>query len=251
MTVQIITPYVNEEEIVKHKELFWEYDIYYERDESGIGSDLMFQKMWNKFPNDDIFILHADMYEYKENWLQDVIHYTNLYPEAGIFGCLLLYPAMNSDKKYYVQSAGGRFTEDGNPDHYGSGLVLENKSKFKEELVIDEGQFDCVREVAWTTFGGCYIRRSVIDAIGGFSPDFEWTYNRDVDFCLKARDIGFKIYQIPVRLFHHESRDNKRIKSNNPNKIKAEMRNLNHLKHKWSNSELYKTINKEIILEIK
>ena len=246
MTVQIITPYVDEQEIIKHKQLFWEYNIYYEKDEAGIGSDLMFEKMWKLFPNDDIFILHADMYEYKEGWLDKVLEYVNKYPEAGIFGCLLLYPAKNLDEQYYIQSAGGKFSDEGNPDHYGSGLVLENKSKFKDELLLDNNQFDYVREVAWTTFGGCYIRRDVINKVGGFSADFEWTYSRDVDFCLKVRQLGYKIYQIPVRLFHHESRDNKKIKMTNPAKLKAEMRNLELLKTKWKDSELFKTVDIKI-----
>ena len=38
-----------------------------------------------------------------------------------------------------------------------------------------------------------------------------------------ARKAGFKIYQIPVRLIHFESRDNKIIKANDANKIKAEI----------------------------
>lgn len=243
--VKIITPYVNESEIQKHKQMFWEYDIYYERDEAGIGSDLMFERMWNKFPDEDIFILHADMTEYSDGWLEEVLAYVNKYPEAGMFGCLLLYPAKDSSDKYYVQSAGGRFVND-QPDHYGSGLILENGSKFKQELETDVGQYNNVREVAWTTFGGCYLRRSFINAVGGFSPDYEWTYNRDVDFCLKAREQGEKIYQIPVRLFHHESRDNKLIKAYNPSKLQMELRNLLRLKAKWANTDFYKTLDKII-----
>ena len=61
MAVKIITPYVFDEEIKEHQNMFWDLDIYYEKDVAGIGCDLMFQKMWNKFPEDDIFILHADM----------------------------------------------------------------------------------------------------------------------------------------------------------------------------------------------
>jgi GT2 family glycosyltransferase len=249
MPLQIITPYVNDAEIIKHKQAFWEHNIYYEKDSSGIGSDLMFQKMWNKFPEDDIFILHADMYEFEDNWIDKVINYANMFPDAGIIGCLLLYPAKNEDNKYYIQSAGGKFTEDGNPEHFGSGLVLENNSTFKQILEVDNGQYDCVREVAWTTFGGCYIRRQVIKTVGNFSPEYEWTYNRDVDYCLTARQAGFKIYQIPVRLFHHESRDNKIIKANNPAKLGAEMRNLKTLKTKWANTKFYKTLDKEIKIE--
>lgn len=241
MTVQIITPYIDETEIKKHYANFLEYDVYYEKDEAGIGSDLMFQKMWNKFPDKDIFILHADMYSFEDGWLDKVLSYVEKYPEAGIFGCLLLYPAKNTDNKFYIQSAGGRFSDNGQPDHYGSGLILETESAFKE-LEVDDGQYDNVREVAWTTFGGCYIRRSVINDTKGFSADFEWTYNRDVDLCLRARQAGYKIYQIPVRLFHYESRDNKKIKVKDPNKNAMEMRNLKRLQTKWANSKFYKNL---------
>ncbi len=243
--VKIITPYINESEIVKHKQLFWEHDIYYERDDAGIGSDLMFERMWNQFPDDDIFILHADMSPYYDDWLTDLLTYVDKYPEAGMFGCLLLYPAKDSNNNYYVQSAGGRFVNE-QPDHYGSGLILENNSRFKQELEIDTGQYDSVREVAWTTFGGCYLRRSFINSVGGFYPEYEWTYNRDVDFCLQARQNGQKIYQVPVRIFHHESRDNKLLKAQNPSKLQMELRNLLRLKNKWSNTDLYKTLDKII-----
>lgn len=239
--VKIITPYVNDIEISKHAQLFFEYEVHYEKDVGGIGSDLMFERMWNRFPDDDIFILHADMYPYEPEWLDKVLSYVHKYPEAGMFGCLLLYPARDANNNFYVQSAGGRFTN-GNPDHFGSGLILENNSIFKQSLETDTGQYDSVREVAWTTFGGCYLRRSFINSVGSFSPEYEWTYNRDVDFCLRARSKGERIYQIPVRLYHHESRDNKIIKSQNPNKLQMELRNLQKLKDNWQNTELYKTL---------
>ena len=48
--------YVFDEEIVEPQKAFWKYDVYYEKDVAGIGSDLMsYQKMWNKFPKDDIY----------------------------------------------------------------------------------------------------------------------------------------------------------------------------------------------------
>ena len=61
MSVKIICPYVQENEIGIHKQRLWNLPIYYEKDHAMIGSDRMYQKLWNKFPKDDIFILHADM----------------------------------------------------------------------------------------------------------------------------------------------------------------------------------------------
>jgi GT2 family glycosyltransferase len=247
MTVQIITPYVNDSEIQAHKELFWDLNVYYEKDVAGIGSDLMFQRMWKQFKDDDIFILHADMYPHHDGWFSEVLSYVNKFPNVGMFGCLLLYPAKDKHDNLYIQSAGGRFT-DNNPDHYGSGLLIDTQTKFKE-LEIDQGQYDNVREVAWTTFGGCYIRRSLINKVGDFSSEYEWTYNRDVDYCLTARSLNEKIYQIPVRLYHYESKDNKIIKAQDANKVAAEYRNLVKLKNKWINTDFYKTLDKVIQYE--
>ena len=80
----------------------------------------------------------------------------------------------------------------------------------------------------------------VLQAVGDFSAEYEWTYNRDVDYCLQVRKLGYDIYNVPVRLFHHESKDNKRIK--NKQKAAMEMRNLETLKNKWKDTEWYKTL---------
>ena len=249
MSVKIVCPYVNDEEISQAKTKLWNLPVYFEKYNVGIGSDMMYQKLWNKFPNDDIFIMHADMFPLAEDgdneWFDNVLKYVKKYPEAGMFGCLLLYPAKDEEGNIFIQSAGGKFT-DGNPDHFGSGLCLETQGRFKKELEVDKGQYDHVREVAWTTFGGIYIRREVFNKLGNFSPEYEWTYNRDVDYCLSARKEGFKIYQIPVKLIHHESKDNKRIKAQDANKVKAEMRNLETLKNKWKNTEFYKTLDEKV-----
>ena len=45
---------------------------------------------------------------------------------------------------------------------------------------------------------------------------------------------------------HYESKDNKHIKAHDANKVKAEMRNLETLKNKWENSELYKTLDEKV-----
>ena len=49
MTVKLIVPYVNENEIKAHKNIFWDLDVYYEKDTAGIGSDMMYKKCGNNF----------------------------------------------------------------------------------------------------------------------------------------------------------------------------------------------------------
>jgi GT2 family glycosyltransferase len=90
------------------------------------------------------------------------------------------------------------------------------------------------------------LDEAFINSVGDFSPEYEWTYNRDVDYCLTARELGEKIYQIPVRLFHHESRDNKRVKQLDSSKVAMESRNLARLQTKWANSKFYKTLDRDV-----
>jgi GT2 family glycosyltransferase len=244
--ITVICPYIFETEILHIKELLgWKYKSIVEEDTAKIGSDLMYQKLWKKAAPDDVFILHADMQPVEEDWLEQVKHYAEKYPEAGMLGCKLIYPTQDVDTKKIIQSAGGCFNKFF-PDHFGSGLDLFSNKTWKDELEEDTGQYDNVREVAWTTFGGVLIKREVIEAVGDFDPSYEWSYNRDTDYCLAARQAGFKIYQIPVEIYHFESKDNKRLKHQNHELAQKESRNLQKLINKWKKTGLMETINKVI-----
>ncbi len=244
--VTIICPYIFANEITVLKDfLGWELNTLFEEDPFKIGSDLMYQKLWNRCNPHDIFIMHADMLPKTKGWLSEVLEYVNKYPKTGIFGCKLIYPVEDENKKSIIQSAGGCF-EENIPQHFGSGLDLFTNQRHKEIIEIDNGQFDKVREVAWSTFGGIYIRREVLNEVGDFDPSYEWSYNRDVDYCLEARKAGWKIYQIPVTITHFESKDNKRLRADNPELNEKESRNLTRLQKKWGDSPLYETINIEV-----
>jgi len=243
----VIVPYIFENEIqeLKNKLNFSYIDYICEVDSSRIGPDMMYQKLWKKTDR-DIVILHSDMFPLDEdvnnNWYVELINYAKKYPEAGIIGSKLLYPA-KADNKFLIQYAGGKFNKHGNPDHFGSGLDLFSNQRAKE-LEKDLGQYDFVREVAWATFGGIYIRRELLNKVGDFDSSYEWSYNRDVDYCLTARSKGYKIYQTPTALLHFESKDVKRIRT--VEMVEKETRNLIRLKNKWQNTEFYKTVDKRI-----
>lgn len=244
----IITPYVFDEEIAEFKNnLPWGVPALIEKDTSGIGPDLMYQKLWNSCDT-DVFIMHNDMSPHPkaEDWHEDILEYIERYPEAGILGLKLLYPHTWNGKEI-IECAGGKFKSDGNPDHYGSGLELFSHQMFKE-VEADEGQYDKVREVAWYTFGGIYIRREVLDQIGDFDPRYKWSYNRDVDYSLEVRKAGWKIYQLPIPMYHFQSKDVKRIRTQEI--INAEHYNLYVLKEKWKDSDLYKTVDRIVSDEI-
>ena len=73
MKCKIITPYVFENEIKGHKQQVLLHMMFIMNVMSlQIGCDLMFQKMWKQFPDDDIFILHADMAPHHDGWFEEV-----------------------------------------------------------------------------------------------------------------------------------------------------------------------------------
>jgi GT2 family glycosyltransferase len=252
--VIIVVPYVDKNEIHNlRNRIGWKPNIVFWEDKGRIGSDLAYQTLWNMYPDKDIIILHADMSPLPEDttnsWLDELLSYVNKFPEAGIFGTTLLYPAKNKDtENYYIQHAGGQF-KNGEAIHIGGGLELSSGHAVRT-LEEDSGQFDGkVREVPWVTFGGIYIRRSVLCDCGNFDPSYYWTYYRDVDYCINARSRGWKIYQTPVKLLHYEGKDNKKIQA--ADRKRTEQVGINHaiFNEKWKNSELLTNIDEVVYSE--
>jgi len=58
-------------------------------------------------------------------------------------------------------------------------------------------------ETSWASTAAALIRRSVIEAIGGFDADAFFLYCDDVDFSWRARLAGFRVtHQPSARIFH-------------------------------------------------
>jgi hypothetical protein len=249
----IVIPYIYEHEITQLKNsLGYKLPVVFWEDKGRIGSDLAYQTLWNMYPNRDIIILHADMLPLPEDtnnsWYYNLCQYAAQFEEAGIFGTTLLYPATDKENNYYIQHAGGQFIN-GEAVHFGGGLELHS-SRASKGLEADKGQYDKkIREVSWVTFGGIYLRRSVITSVGNFDPSYYWTYYRDVDYCITARERGFKIYQTPVKLLHFEGKDNKRLQQADGTKL--EKWDINHkiFTDKWYSSSLVDTIDRLVYEE--
>lgn len=250
----IVCPYLDSNSIVNLKQsLGYKLPVHFWQDTGKIGSDLAYQYLWNLHKDKDIIILHTDMLPLPDDksnqWYDNLLGYVkNSAQTDGMFGMKLLYPAKTSNNKWLIQHAGGRFTIDGDPGHFGVTTPSENtKTSGRYESEEDLGQYDTFREVSWVTFGGLYIRRSLISAVGDFDPRFFWTYFRDVDYCLSAREAGFRICQTPVPFLHAESQDNKILQQQNPTLSRKWGLNRQIFFEKWSKDKLI-TINKEIIL---
>jgi GT2 family glycosyltransferase len=80
-------------------------------------------------------------------------------------------------------------------------LIPQNR--YSREYLHTDWDHATIREVDWVS-GSCLLhRRVVLNQIGGLDERF-FMYCEDVDFCLRAKQAGWKIHYHPVmRVLHH------------------------------------------------
>lgn len=70
----------------------------------------------------------------------------------------------------------------------------------------DDGRWDQPRPLDYVTGAVFAIRRAVWDTLNGFDTRFSPAYFEETDFCLRARDAGWRVvYQPAASAIHHES----------------------------------------------
>ncbi len=116
----------------------------------------------------------------QDNWLKKMVDELEK-ENAGIAGAILKFP----DGK--IQHAGA----------YGFG----NHIGLKEE---DKGQYDKIRECEWVTGACMLIKREVVEKIGEWDEVRHSHYERDRDWCKKAKENGIKIICSTAKLTHLE-----------------------------------------------
>lgn len=136
-------------------------------------------------PGSDIVLLNNDLELTQADWLARLRACAAM-PEVGIVGCRLVLP----DRRLL---------------HAGT-YILPDTAWGQQigSLEKDVGQYPGTREVEGIVFACAYIRREVIDAIGGLALDFQ-SYFEDTDYCLRARQAGWKTVVCGnVTLVHNE-----------------------------------------------
>lgn len=137
-------------------------------------------------PEADVVLLNNDVEVLQAGWLEALQAAAHAAPDVGIAGCRLAGP-------------------DGTLCHAGADLVPDtcggSETGWGER---DVNQYARTRDVPAVGFACAYIRREVLTAIGGLSEEFT-SYFEDSDYCLRARDAGFRIVCCgAVTLVHRE-----------------------------------------------
>ena len=137
-------------------------------------------------PGSDILLLNNDVEFREDGWLDRLRQAAHSAPDVGVVGCRLVLP-------------------DGRLLHAGT-YILPDTTWGQQigSMETDVGQFSGNREVQGVVFACAYIRRDLLDRIGPLSLDYE-SYFEDTDYCLRARDAGFRTLCCGgVTIVHHE-----------------------------------------------
>lgn len=139
---------------------------------------------------DMLLFLNNDIEVRVPGWLQALVGQCRRL-EVGVVGARLLYPGGQ------VQHAGMVIGLGGAAGHVLVGLPAEEAGYL--------GMAVRSREVSAVT-GACLLtRRQVFDELGGFDESLGLDLN-DVDYCLRARRLGYRVlYEPAAELVHHES----------------------------------------------
>ncbi|MGI8482288.1 MAG: glycosyltransferase [Chthoniobacterales bacterium] len=137
-----------------------------------------------------LVFLNNDTEIIKKDWLEHLLYYAEQ-QDVGAAGGLLLYPDRT------VQHAGVALGMRGTADHLMRG--------FPSDVDGYAGSLACAREVSAVTAACMMIRKALFDELHGFNEHF-FTIYQDLDLCLRLRDLGLRIIQMPQAVaLHHES----------------------------------------------
>ena len=107
-----------------------------------------------------------------------------------------MLPVFYNDKSIGIVGPRTVFDDDPTKTAHGAGLVNWWLGLYSDTDAINMMECNYV-------IGCCmFIRREVIDAIGGFDRDY-YTSHGEVDFCLKAKNEGYKIMYYPDVVVRH------------------------------------------------
>jgi GT2 family glycosyltransferase len=113
----------------------------------------------------------------------------------------------------YAGAAGGFI------DKYGFPFM---RGRLFFDMEKDDGQYDDIMEVFWSTGACFFIRKSVLDEVGILDEDFRM-HMEEIDLCWRMHLLGHHIYCIPHGRVWHQGGGT--LSSENPRKIYWNFRN--------------------------
>jgi GT2 family glycosyltransferase len=136
----------------------------------------------------DVVLLNADVVALPE-WLACLQYAASAADDIGIVGPKLLYPD-------------GRIQHAGVHRNFGAPEWFDHRFRFKP---VTHGPANVTAPVLAVTGACMYVRREVLERIGLLDERYPMAYE-DVDWCLRAWHIGYRVLYFPAAtLVHRES----------------------------------------------
>ncbi|TCS73530.1 glycosyltransferase family 2 protein [Effusibacillus lacus] len=132
-----------------------------------------------------VLLLNNDVVFQQTGWLNRMLKTAEAAGNIGIVGCRLLYPDGT------IQHAGGALFA---PEHY-EHLYRGKPGDFPKACLI--------YDVASVTGALMLIKREVLNEIGFLCEDYQLSYE-DVDFCLRARQAGWRVVYCGTAIAIHK-----------------------------------------------
>lgn len=137
---------------------------------------------------DYVFLLNNDAVV-EPDALSEMVRVAEAEPSVGIVGALLL----QMERPGRLEAAGVRVDL-----HWGR--LFE--TGFGED---DHGQYDHVNDVAAVSGGAMLLTHAVCERLAGFDERY-FCYLEDVDLCLRAQRVGFRVRLAPRARVHHKGK---------------------------------------------
>ena len=102
--------------------------------------------------------------------------------------CPKIYYARDAERLWY---AGGTFT------------IKRARAAHRGIREVDTGQYDRIEETDWATGCALFAPRRVFETVGLLDESFQ-LYSEDLDYCLRAKEAGFKVVYVPTAKLWHK-----------------------------------------------
>lgn len=130
-----------------------------------------------------LFFMNSDI-EVRPNWLDPAVELFEKNDKVGVVGIKLVFP--NNDKgEETIQSAGGWYDINRAPFHQYLGWLSSDR------------RVNDVAKRSWVTGAAFLTRRDLFEKIGGFDENYGRGYYEEVDYCEKAKELGYEVWYQP------------------------------------------------------
>ncbi|MBI5429094.1 MAG: glycosyltransferase family 2 protein [Nitrosomonadales bacterium] len=162
-------------------------------------------------------LLNNDTEVISPDWLEEMAGHL-LQPKVGVVGAKLFFP----DGR--VQHAGDTVGPGGCANHLHS-FIGRNDPGYCNRAAV-------AQELSAVTGACMLVWKSLYQKLGGLDEQHLTVAFNDVDFCLRAREAGYRVVWTPhAELFHHESVS--RGKDQSPDKMRRAKREVAYMRKRW------------------